>query len=268
MMLKQATPAAAMPSSGPMTPSQLDAIVARLKGGAQRFAQISLDERIALARSMQKGYLRIARASAEAATKAKGLPLEAAGDEWGSGPLIVVRGLRLIVESLEALKRTGNTPIGPIARTKDGALTIRVFPANAIDGLLFKDVTVDVHMAVGLSESEMHEARASFYKRPDQKRDTRAMASRHPSLTPTTGRRLDNILASVIHLRRSSDRSQGPEWVNRVAPGSGLQYAHFRCPKKRRTAVKMWPVVRGHKRTIEDDWFAPISGLGCPRKIR
>jgi aldehyde dehydrogenase (NAD(P)+) len=167
MMLKPDMPAATMPSSGATTPSQLDEILARLKAGAQRFAKISLDERIALARSMQQGYLRIVRASAEAATTAKGLPLEAAGDEWGSGPLIVVRGLRLIIESLEALKRTGNTPIGPVGRTKDGSLSIRVFPANAIDGLLFKNVTVDVHMAAGLSESEMHEARAKFYKRPD-----------------------------------------------------------------------------------------------------
>ncbi|MGB7699544.1 MAG: aldehyde dehydrogenase family protein [Methylovirgula sp.] len=169
MMLKQATPAAAMPSSGATTPSQLDEIVAQLRAGAERFARISLDERIALARSMQRGYLRIARTSAEAATKAKGLPPEAAGDEWGSGPLIVVRGLRLIIESLEALRRTGNTPIGPVGRTKDGSLSIRVFPANVIDGLLFKDVTVDVHMAAGMSESELHEARASFYKRPNHK---------------------------------------------------------------------------------------------------
>lgn len=168
-MLKQATPAAAMPSSGATTPSQLDEIVAQLRAGAERFARISLDERIALARSMQRGYLRIARTSAEAATKAKGLPPEAAGDEWGSGPLIVVRGLRLIIESLEALRRTGNTPIGPVGRTKDGSLSIRVFPANVIDGLLFKDVTVDVHMAAGMSESELHEARASFYKRPNHK---------------------------------------------------------------------------------------------------
>jgi acyl-CoA reductase-like NAD-dependent aldehyde dehydrogenase len=169
MMLKPDIQAAVTPSSGATTPSQLDEIIARLKAGAQRFARISLDERIALGRSMQRGYVRIARASAEAATKAKGLPLEAAGDEWGSGPLIVVRGLRLIIESLEALKRTGNTPIGHVGRRKDGSLSIRVFPSNAIDGLLFKNVTVDVHMAAGLSESEMHEARARFYKRPDHK---------------------------------------------------------------------------------------------------
>lgn len=101
---------------------------------------------------MQQGYLRISRASAEAATKAKGLPLEAARDEWGSGPLIVVRGLRLIIELLEASKRTGSTPVGATGRTKSGALSIRVFPANAIDGLLFKNVTVDVHMAAAQAE--------------------------------------------------------------------------------------------------------------------
>lgn len=156
-----------MPHSGTTTPSRLDETVARLKAGARRFARISLDERIVLARSMQQGYLRIARASTSAAAKAKGLPFKAAGDEWGSGPFVVVRGLRLIIESLEALKRTGDTPIGRIGRTRNGALSVRVFPANAVDGLLFKDVTVDVHMAAGMSESAMREARAKFYKRPD-----------------------------------------------------------------------------------------------------
>ncbi len=165
-MLKSDMPASA-PVSNASTPSQLDKILARLKAGAQRFAQISLDERITLARSMQQGYLSIARVSAEAATKAKGLPLEAVGEEWGTGPLVVVRGLRLIIESLEALKRSGNTPGGPFGQTKRGALSIRVFPANAIDALLFKNVTVDVHMAAGMSESDIDESRAKFYKRPD-----------------------------------------------------------------------------------------------------
>lgn len=154
----------------PMTaPSRIDETLARLRAGAQRFAQLTLDERIALARSMQQGYLRIAAASAEAARVAKGLPPEAAGDEWASGPMIVVRALRLIIESLDSLNRTGNTPIGPVKRGKDGQLSVRVFPANAIDGILFKDVTVDVRMAAGIDEAALNESRAGFYKRPTHK---------------------------------------------------------------------------------------------------
>jgi aldehyde dehydrogenase (NAD(P)+) len=142
----------------------MDETLARLRAGAERFAKLSLDERIALARSMQRGYLRIASRSVEAARAAKGLPPDAVAEDWACGPWIAVRALRLVIESLEALQRTGNTPVGPVTQTANGRLAVRVFPANAIDGLLFKDVTVDVHMAEGVTEEQMHASRARFYK--------------------------------------------------------------------------------------------------------
>jgi hypothetical protein len=153
----------------PSTPAQLERAVERVGQGALKFAKLSLDERIQLARSMQAGYLRIARASVEAACAAKGIvlgtPLE--GEEWMLGPWFVVRHLRLIAESLHSLKRTGNTAIGKITRTADQRLSAQVFPASTIDGLLFQGVRVDVHFQPGVTESEMENARARFYKKPD-----------------------------------------------------------------------------------------------------
>jgi aldehyde dehydrogenase (NAD(P)+) len=91
-----------------------------------------------------------------------GTPVEA--QEWSAGPWPVIRQLRLIVESLTALQHTGNTPIGPVSRTTDDRVTVRVFPANAIDGVLFAGVTVDVRMQAGISEAQMHDSRAAFYR--------------------------------------------------------------------------------------------------------
>lgn len=145
----------------------MDQVVARLRDGAKEFVRLSLDQRIALARSMQAGYLRVAERSVEAACKARGLPPELAGEQWVCGPMIVVRALRLTIEALESLKRTGNTPIGELGRTADDRLKVRVFPANRIDGILFSGVTVDVHMADGVTEDEMHASRARIYKAPD-----------------------------------------------------------------------------------------------------
>jgi aldehyde dehydrogenase (NAD(P)+) len=146
---------------------RMDEIVARLREGADEFVKLSLDERIALAKSMQAGYLRVAERSVEAACKARGLPPELAGEQWACGPNVVVRALRLTIEALESLRRTGNTPIGPVGRTADGRLKVGVFPANAIDGVLFSGVTVDVHMAEGVTEEEMHASRARLYKERD-----------------------------------------------------------------------------------------------------
>ena len=97
------------PAVHPTAGRQLDEAVARLRDAAPAFARLPLTDRIALARSMQAGYLRIAEQSVRAACAAKGIPLgtPAESEEWATGPWCVVRHLRLIAESLAALQRTG-----------------------------------------------------------------------------------------------------------------------------------------------------------------
>jgi hypothetical protein len=153
----------------PTTQPQLDGVVGRLKEGAGRFLGLSLDERVDLARVMQAGYLRVAQSSVEAACAAKGIPLGSPleGEEWTLGPWFVVRHLRLIRESLLSIKQTGNTQVGKLGRTADQRLTVQVFPAGPIDRMLFQGVRVDVHLQAGVTEEEMENSRAHFYKRAD-----------------------------------------------------------------------------------------------------
>jgi aldehyde dehydrogenase (NAD(P)+) len=163
-MKAAAVPRPAMPP--PTSASRLDEAVARAREGADRLLRLSLDDRVALARAMQAGYLAVARASVEAACAAKGIPLGTPleGEEWTTGPWMVVRHLRLIQQSLLALKHVGNTPVGERGRTADGRLTVQVFPAGTIDGTLFKGVRVDVHLQAGMSDQELDTTRARFYK--------------------------------------------------------------------------------------------------------
>jgi acyl-CoA reductase-like NAD-dependent aldehyde dehydrogenase len=172
-MVATAAPAPARPAAAPAPaappPSsarRLDEAVARAREGAARLLTLSLDERVALARSMQEGYLTVARESVRAACAAKGIPtgtpLE--GEEWTSGPWMVVRQLRLLQQSLLGLKHSGNTPIGEVGRTRDGRLSVQVFPAGSIDGTLFKGVRVDVHLQPCTGERELAAGRARFYK--------------------------------------------------------------------------------------------------------
>ena len=113
-------PATPPPSSAP----KLDEAVARAREGAARLLRLSLDERVALARSMQAGYLAVARESVHAACAAKGIPLGTPleGEEWTTGPWMVVRHLRLIEQALLGLKHAGNTPVGERGQTADGRL--------------------------------------------------------------------------------------------------------------------------------------------------
>jgi hypothetical protein len=150
------------------TRPELDTMVSRLREGAAAFARLSVADRIALARTMQTGYLRVARPSVEAACVAKGIrqgtPLE--GEEWLTGPWCVVRHLRLLIESLRAIERTGTTAIGNLGRTVDGRLTVGLFPAGRVDSVLFSGITAEVHLEAGWEEGRLHDTRARFYRHP------------------------------------------------------------------------------------------------------
>jgi hypothetical protein len=159
-------PSTASAAGRPTSPRQLDDMVARLRDAAPAFVRLSMSDRIALAQSMQAGYLRIARPSVEAACAAKGISADSpvAGEEWATGPWSVVRHLRLITESLRSIQKTGTTQIGRTGRNADGRLTVRVFPTNRIDGMLFSGQTIDVHLLPGVNEESLEASRASFYK--------------------------------------------------------------------------------------------------------
>jgi hypothetical protein len=172
MKLREFTSYAASPALDappPSSQSQMAAAIARLREGAKIFAKLALEQRIVLVNSMQHGSLRVAARMVQAGCKAKGIKLGTPeeAEEWSTGPWGVVRQLRLIRESLAALKHSGNTPVGPVGRTIDGRLSVRLFPGNAIDGMLFKNITAEVHMQAGVTVESLEHDRARFYKQPD-----------------------------------------------------------------------------------------------------
>jgi acyl-CoA reductase-like NAD-dependent aldehyde dehydrogenase len=173
MKLREFSSYAASPTvDAPLSSSQnqLDASIAQLREGANIFAKLSLDQRIVLVNAMQQGFLRVAKRMVQAGCKAKGITLgkPEEAEEWATGPWGVVRQLRLIRESLAALKESGDTPIGPVGRTIDGRLSVRLFPGNAIDGILFKNITAEVHMQAGVTVESLRRDRARFYRQPNQ----------------------------------------------------------------------------------------------------
>ena len=148
--------------------AKLDETVAHLREAAWKFATLPMEKRIALVTSMQQGFIKVAEAMVNAGCQAKGILPDSnlAAEEWASGIWGVVRHLRLVRESLQSIEKTGNTPIGKVKRTFAGNLAVQVYPNNAIDGILFKDITVDVYMQPDVTEQSLSTDRASFYKNP------------------------------------------------------------------------------------------------------
>lgn len=149
--------------------SDISQVIAQLKASAKEFATLTIDQRIVLAKSMQRGLMKAAERGVQAGCKAKGITIgsPAEAEEWATNPWGCVRQLRLIIESLRAIQKSGNTPVGKISRTVAGNLAVNVYPNNAIDGILFKDVSVDVYMQPHVTEKNLEADRASFYKKPD-----------------------------------------------------------------------------------------------------
>ena len=75
----------------PTADAGLDQAVLRLQEGRAAFARLSLSDRIALARAMQVGYLKIAERSVRAACEAKGIPLRHGDGGRGMGDGAVER---------------------------------------------------------------------------------------------------------------------------------------------------------------------------------
>lgn len=153
------------------TPTQeLDSLVHRLKEGSRRWVKLGVPQRISLLESLRRGYADIAEASVRAACEAKGIDPDSplAGEEWLSGPLVTLRNLRLLVESLREIQHHG-VPVIPKERLRtleDGRLAARVFPKDALDGMLLPRNEGEVHFLPGVNAGNLREHQATFYQRP------------------------------------------------------------------------------------------------------
>jgi hypothetical protein len=163
---------AAAPQATPM--SSMDSLVRRIKEGAHAWVKVTLGERIALLEELRRSYHAIAEPSVRAACQAKGIDPESpiAGEEWLAGPLVVLRNLRLLVESLQDIQRHGVPYIPPsrLSTLADGRLCARLYPADLLDSMLLMRHVGEVHFQPGVTAANLREHQASFYRRPHEGR--------------------------------------------------------------------------------------------------
>jgi aldehyde dehydrogenase (NAD(P)+) len=150
-------------------PPRLDEAVARLRDRARDWARAPLVEKAGLARALLAGMHREAARLVAAACDAKGLPGDdpASGDEWLAGVYPVLRMLRQLAGSLDALARGRVTPLGPVGLTDDGRVRARVVPASPLDRVVFPMVGAEVHFLEGVTLRDVEARRGLFHRAPD-----------------------------------------------------------------------------------------------------
>jgi aldehyde dehydrogenase family protein len=149
-------------------PGDLDTAVKVLADHKDEWARLLIPDRIDFLHQCIAGMLSCADEIVAAGCEAKGLdPASSrAGEEWLSGPLPVIRNLRLLVESLARIHRDGYLaiPRDSVVRPPTGELVAKVFPTDPFDRVMYPGVRIDVWMSPGIDEATLQGSVASAYR--------------------------------------------------------------------------------------------------------
>lgn len=130
--------------------AELDRAVAAVAEQKTAWPRVPRGERIDLLNRCIQGCVSVADDMAIAGCRAKGLDPDspAGAEEWLSGPVPVIRNLRLLAETLSDIEQAGRPRAakrrGVALASPSGASSVRVFPRGRFDRLLYPGVTIDV----------------------------------------------------------------------------------------------------------------------------
>jgi hypothetical protein len=89
----------------------------------------------------------------------------AAGEEWFTGPYLILRNLRLLAEALGEIERLGHPRISGTVRTlPSGQVAARVYPRDPEDYLFVPGVRAEVRMDPALRREELEATMAVAYR--------------------------------------------------------------------------------------------------------
>lgn len=160
------TPVPAPPAPHPATShADIDRSLATLTGRAPAWAALSLDDRIAYLRSLLDGTFAAAPGLVADTCAAKGFNSLQAGEEWVATVVSMLRTMRILLHSLEGIRRHGRVPL-PASAVKvrpDGQVTVRVIPSNVYDRLIFTGVSADLWVDPAVARADLEANMGSFY---------------------------------------------------------------------------------------------------------
>jgi acyl-CoA reductase-like NAD-dependent aldehyde dehydrogenase len=155
----------------PTEESDLDRRVSHLRDHAREFARLPIEKKIDLLEDIRRRVRDVAPEWVLAACAAKGIPVDApvAGEEWISGPSVLVRNIRLTIRALNEIRTRGVPVLSPswLRDLPSGAVAARVTPYDGYDSVMFAGFTAETWLRPGIRRSEVSDHQASFYKTRD-----------------------------------------------------------------------------------------------------
>jgi aldehyde dehydrogenase (NAD(P)+) len=149
----------------------IDQALAGLDAHKTEWARLPVRDKIGYLTRIRQLALTHAQRWADAETKAKqltpGSPLIGA-EAWLAGPYGLVAWLTASMQTLATLKDGGDLLAHvKIRRSADGRLIARVLPAGTYERLLFHGLTAEVWMQDGVTEQNLRQNMAGFYRQAD-----------------------------------------------------------------------------------------------------
>jgi acyl-CoA reductase-like NAD-dependent aldehyde dehydrogenase len=157
----------------PPTPlADIDAAIATLSDRAPAWSQTSVGGRIELIDELLETTLGAARGWTLTAAQAKGLASDSPtmGEDWVSGPLGVLTGLRALRRTLVDVRDTGRPQPPCLEVAENGQVVAKVAPAGIDDRLMLPGVTAEVRLQRHVT-LEQAEASIGRIYRPDHEAD-------------------------------------------------------------------------------------------------
>ena len=144
----------------------LDAALATLRERASAWTMVDLPARIDLLDRLVQSTLDAAPAWVVAAADAKGIPQDspARGEDWASGPVVLLRNLALLRRTLAQIHDTGRPQPPGIRTRQDGQVVVDVMPADLVDRVLFTGFSAEVRLQPGVTQAEAEARMGRIYR--------------------------------------------------------------------------------------------------------
>ena len=152
----------------PKVKNEIDTAVERVVLGKENWKEVGIAERVELLGELMIGLKAVAKDWVRDAQAAKQLdPGTTQGaEEWLVGPVVTARNIRLLVDSLNDIEKSGIPQVtGKIETRDNGQVVAQVFPSSVFDKLLFSGFTAEIWMQPGVTESNLSDHMASAYKK-------------------------------------------------------------------------------------------------------
>lgn len=143
----------------PTAIEDVDRLVAHVADHAGAWVAASIEDRIALLERLRATTEEVAERWATSAADAKGIPTSSPlrGEDWIAGPMLTLRHLRLLQETLEQIRDDG-APDVDLTTTPEGQVVAKVFPAGSFDSLLYPRMTGEVWLQPGVTVADARAA--------------------------------------------------------------------------------------------------------------